>query len=112
MGSGSARSEAGGTPPLRYEAGDVILTLRVQPGAVRSEWAGWYGSHALRLRLAAPAVEGKANRACRRFLADAFSVPAGRVEILRGEAARTKQVIVRQVDPIQWELFRARWAIS
>jgi hypothetical protein len=75
----------------------VTLVLQVQPGASRSEWAGRFGEHALRLRLAAPAVDGKANQACVRFVADTFSVPPSQVRILRGQTGRGKTVEIRSV---------------
>jgi uncharacterized protein (TIGR00251 family) len=49
---------------------------------------------ALKIRLAAPPVEGKANLALRRFLAEAFDVPLRNVRIVRGEASRDKVVRV------------------
>ena len=51
----------------RDRDGAVVLTLHVQPGAGRSEFAGMYGD-ALKLRLAAPPIEGKANAELIRFL--------------------------------------------
>jgi uncharacterized protein (TIGR00251 family) len=79
------------------EDGDaVVLALHVQPGARRTEVAGLHGA-ALKIRLAAPPVEGKANEALRAFLADAFGVPLRRVAIVRGEASREK--VVRIASP-------------
>jgi uncharacterized protein (TIGR00251 family) len=71
--------------------------VHAQPGARRSEVAGVHGD-ALKVRLAAPAVEGKANDALLRFLADAFGVPLRQVALLRGETARRK--LVRIDDPV------------
>jgi uncharacterized protein (TIGR00251 family) len=67
----------------------------VQPGARRTEVAGLHGG-ALKLRLAAPPLEGKANAALRAFLADAFGVTLRQVTLLRGEASRDKVVRVDQ----------------
>lgn len=97
-------------PPFRYDRGTVTLTLQVQPGASRSGWAGAYGERALRLRVAAPAAEGKANRACTRFLARTFAVAPRQVEIVRGAHSRTKTVQVHAVSPQHWEAFRRQWA--
>ncbi|BBE49820.1 hypothetical protein OYT1_ch0246 [Ferriphaselus amnicola] len=72
--------------------GDVLsLTLHVQPGAKRSEVAGLHGE-ALKLRLAAPPVEGKANEALMRFLAELFSVPLRNIELKQGAQSRHKVV--------------------
>ena len=82
--------------PWRREEGDgaahaLVLTLHVQPGAKRTEVAGVHGD-ALKIRLAAPPVEGKANAELLRFLADAFGVPQRAVTLVRGETSRQKTV--------------------
>jgi uncharacterized protein len=77
----------------RESDGAITLTLHVQPGAVRSEFAGLHGD-ALKVRLAAPPLEGKANAELIRFLADAFGVPQRNVLLLRGETSRAKTVRV------------------
>jgi uncharacterized protein (TIGR00251 family) len=71
----------------------VILELHVQPGAKRSEFAGKHGER-IKVRLAAPAVEGKANDALVEFLADYFSVPKRNVRIASGLKSRQKRVII------------------
>jgi len=82
--------------PWRREEGEgaahaLVLTLHVQPGAKRTEVAGVHGD-ALKIRLAAPPVEGKANAALLRYLAEAFGVPQRAVTLVRGEASRQKTV--------------------
>jgi uncharacterized protein (TIGR00251 family) len=82
--------------PWRREEGDgaalaLVLTLHVQPGAKRTEVAGVHGE-ALKIRLAAPPVDGKANAALLRYLADAFGVPQRAVTLVRGETSRQKTV--------------------
>ena len=77
----------------RDRDGAVVLTLHIQPGAGRSEFAGMYGD-ALKLRLAAPPIEGKANAELIRFLADLFGVPTRNIVLLRGETSRAKTVRV------------------
>jgi len=71
----------------------LVLALHVQPGAKRTEVAGAHGD-ALKIRLAAPPVDGKANAALLRFLAEAFGVPRHAVTLLRGETSRQKTVRV------------------
>ena len=73
------------------EGGSLTLTLHIQPGAKRSEVAGLHGD-ALKIRLAAPPVEGKANEALLRFVANSFDVPLRQVELLRGAQSRHKRV--------------------
>jgi uncharacterized protein len=77
--------------------GALVLSLHVQPGAKRTEVAGTHGDGIgmrLRIRLAAPPVDGKANAELLRFLADAFGVPLRNVELVRGETFRQKTVRV------------------
>lgn len=78
-------------PWHRDAEGAVLLALHVQPGAKRSEIAGLHGD-ALKVRLAAPPVEGRANDALLRFIAERFGVPLRNVELLRGAQSRHKVV--------------------
>ena len=74
--------------------GDVItLTLHVQPGAKRSEIAGLHGD-ALKIRLAAPPIDGRANDALLKFVADLFGVPLRQVELKQGAQSRHKVVAI------------------
>jgi uncharacterized protein (TIGR00251 family) len=77
----------------RREGNSLMLTLHIQPGAKRSEIAGLHGE-ALKIRLAAPPVEGRANEALLRFIAELFEVPLRDVELLRGAQSRRKTVRV------------------
>ena len=78
-------------PWARRLADGWSLTIRVQPGASRSEVVGPHGD-ALRVRVAGPAVDGKANAELVRFLAEHLGLPARSIEITRGHASRTKVV--------------------
>jgi hypothetical protein len=69
----------------------IVLALHVQPGASRTEVAGQHGD-ALKIRLAAPPVDGKANAELLRYLAEAFGVPLRQVMLVRGDASRRKLV--------------------
>lgn len=74
--------------------GDVLtLTLHVQPGAKRTEVAGLHGM-ALKVRLAAPPLEGRANEALLKFVADSFGVPLRQVELRQGGQSRHKVVAI------------------
>lgn len=86
----------------REDGGTLVLTLHVQPGAARTEIAGMHGD-ALKIRLAAPPVEGRANDALRRYLADAFGVALRDVVIEHGETSRRKVVrIARPTRQPDW----------
>jgi uncharacterized protein (TIGR00251 family) len=80
-------------PWARRQADGWSLTIRVQPGARRSEVVGPHGD-ALRVRVSGPAVDGKANAELVRFLAEHLGVPRSAVAIIRGHSSRTKVVRV------------------
>ncbi len=69
------------------------LLVHVQPRAKREEIAGWQGER-LRLRVTAPPVEGAANEAVVRLLADLLGVRRSQVTITRGVKSREKTVVV------------------
>ena len=74
--------------------GEVItLTLHVQPGAKHSEIVGMHGE-ALKIKLAAPPIEGRANEALLKFIAELFAVPLRKVELKQGGQSRHKVVAV------------------
>jgi uncharacterized protein (TIGR00251 family) len=69
----------------------VILDLHIQPGASRSEFAGQHGDR-IKVRLAAPAVDGRANEALIEFLAAHYGVKKRDVRIVSGLKSRQKRV--------------------
>jgi uncharacterized protein (TIGR00251 family) len=71
----------------------ITLTLHVQPGAKRSEIAGLHGG-ALKIKLAAAPVEGRANDALLKFIAELFAVPLRNAELKQGGQSRHKVVAV------------------
>lgn len=77
--------------------GCVVLSLHVQPNARCTEFAGLHGE-AMKLRLAAPPVDGKANLALCGFIAEFCEVPRRAVSLLSGESSRAKRVQVEGVD--------------
>jgi uncharacterized protein (TIGR00251 family) len=78
----------------------AILRLRVVPNARRSEVVGVHGE-AIKVKVQAPAVEGKANEALREFLAERLDVPARAVEIISGGKSRDKMVAVEGLETAQ-----------
>jgi uncharacterized protein (TIGR00251 family) len=74
-----------------------VLRLRVVPNARRSEVVGLHGE-AIKVKVQAPAVEGKANEALRIFLAERLNIPAREVEIVGGEKSRDKLVAIEGLE--------------
>jgi uncharacterized protein (TIGR00251 family) len=77
----------------RFDADRNVLciTLHVQPNARTTELAGRHGE-SLKVRVAAPALEGRANTLLVEFLREKLEVPANRVIIARGIRGRNKTV--------------------
>jgi uncharacterized protein (TIGR00251 family) len=94
--------------PVWREDGHVVLQVHAQPGAKQSAFAGLHGN-ALKVRLAAPAQEGRANRELCRFLAAAFGVAPSAVALVSGESSRSKRV--RIAAPQEWPPALAEWVI-
>ncbi len=74
--------------------GALLFDVRVVPNASRSQIVGEHDGQ-LRVRIAAPPVEGAANEALTRCLARAFKVLRRDVEITSGRASKSKAVRVR-----------------
>ncbi|HQU78282.1 MAG TPA: DUF167 domain-containing protein [Azonexus sp.] len=74
--------------------GRVTLTLHIQPGAKKTEIAGLHGD-ALKIRLAAPPVDGKANEALVKFVAEALKLPKSAVNLKSGQTSRRKVLEVQ-----------------
>ena len=84
--------------PITTTPAGVRLRLHVQPRASRTEIAGRHGD-ALKVRLAAPPVDGAANETLVRFLAERLEVARSAVRLEAGAASRAKVVVVDGIGP-------------
>lgn len=84
--------------PITPHPDGVVIDVWVVPGSSRDEVAGFHGG-ALRVRVAAPPEEGRANRAAARLVAAAFGARGGAV--VSGTSSRRKRVLVRGVGADQ-----------
>ena len=93
----------------RFSADRRVLTLvlHIQPNARSTGVAGPHGD-ALKLRIAAPAVDGRANAALAGFIGGAFGVAASRVVLRQGASGRRKLVDIEQ-PPAGAEQVLAAW---
>jgi uncharacterized protein (TIGR00251 family) len=82
---------------IKEQEGAVTLRIRVQPRASRTALAGEHAG-AIKLKIAAPPVDGKANEQCRRFLAKLLDVSAGSVEIIAGDSSRDKVIRIHNIS--------------
>lgn len=80
---------------LRRDGEDLLISVYVQPRASRDEIAGPYGD-ALRIRVAAPPVDGAANEALCRFIAGLCGVAKRAVSVDSGDTGRRKTVRVHR----------------
>lgn len=85
----------------RWDGADLVLAVRVTPRASAASVVP--EADCLKVRLTAPAVEGKANRQLCQVLGRLFGVPKSRVVVDRGATGRLKQV--RIVEPAQVPAF-------
>lgn len=74
---------------------NLVLMLHIQTGAKRTEAVGLYGD-ALKLKLAATPIEGRANAALLRFIAKCFEVPLSQIILKQGEKSRRKLLVVQK----------------
>lgn len=72
----------------------VAISLRVVPGASRNE-IKIEDDGTLKVRLQAPALEGKANKALLKFLAKQLNLPPRSLSLLSGDKARNKRILVK-----------------
>ncbi|HEX8737815.1 MAG TPA: DUF167 domain-containing protein [Pyrinomonadaceae bacterium] len=75
----------------------LVFTVRVVPRASKSEIVGSLDG-ALKIRLAAPPVDGAANEELIKLLSKTFGVSKSAIEILSGQTARTKQVKISGIN--------------
>lgn len=84
---------------IRFTAQEeaVTFTVRAQPRAIKSALAGEVEG-ALKVKIAAPPVDGAANEELIRFLAKLFEVPRRAITILSGETGKNKIVRIQGID--------------
>lgn len=94
------------TTPRSCYAASMKLNVLVIPNASRNEIVGWHDG-ALKIRLAAPPVDGKANDELVRFLAKQLDLAPSEIEIEHGQSGRRKRVLI----PLAEEDVRAALAV-
>lgn len=76
----------------------LMLAVRVIPRARKNEITENADGSRLKIRLQAPPVDGKANQALIKFLAEIMEIPASNIEIISGEKSRDKLLLIRGLD--------------
>lgn len=67
----------------------ITLKIHLLPRASRDEICGLHGD-ALKIKVTAPPIEGRANMALQRFIAKKLNLPSSQVEIMAGQRSREK----------------------
>ncbi len=90
-------------PCLQPRGDGCVLLVAVVPQARKTGADGWHDG-SLRVRLTAPPVEGQANEALVRWLADQLGLPKRAVQVLRGTSSRRKQLAIEKpaADVARW----------
>jgi len=97
---GKTRTKVGGAADFVLPAeGGTYVRFRVSPGAKSTAIKGLYGEGAVRLSVAAPPVDGKANAEVERYLARLFRTSHSEVVVVKGASSRDKLVFVRGAEP-------------
>jgi hypothetical protein len=83
---------------IRETPQGVTLAIHAQPGAKKTAVTGVYGEGPdaqLKIAVHAPPLEGRANQALIAFLAESFSVPRAKIELISGELSRSKVLLLK-----------------
>jgi uncharacterized protein (TIGR00251 family) len=84
----------------RNSDGSVSLFVHAQPGAKRTQVAGLHGD-ALKIRVAAPALENRANEALIEFIAAELGIAAHAVTLVSGARSRAKRFAIRGAHDVE-----------
>ena len=95
-------------PAAPSGSADTILELLIQPRASKTSLVGEHDGR-LKIRLAAPPVDGAANEALIRFLSDKLGVPRSSVSIMSGETGRRKTV---RITALPWDSVLSKLGVS
>jgi len=76
---------------------DIIFKAKIVPGSSKNKIIGAY-NNALKISIAAPPVEGKANKKCIDYLAKYFNVVKSKIEIISGQTSKNKLIKIYDIS--------------
>jgi len=79
---------------------DTLIRIRVQPNATKTQFVGVLADGRIKVKIQAPPVEGKANKALIRFLMDSFDIRESEIDLIRGDTGRDKIVQIRGMTEV------------
>jgi uncharacterized protein (TIGR00251 family) len=90
---------------IQNHSSGLVFKVHVQPRSSRNQLAGLYGD-ALKVKVTAPPVEGKANQACIEILSKAIGVPRSSLALFSGQTSRLKHILLACSPALSPELRR------
>ena len=79
----------------------IILTIKISPNSSKCEFIK--NGDDIKLKITAPPVDGKANKAVIEFLSKSFKVPKSNFEIIRGETSKEKSILIKNINTTKVE---------
>lgn len=83
---------------FKIRGNDIIIKVKIVPGSSKNKIIGLYND-ALKISIAAPPVEGKANKKCIAYLAKYFDVAKSKIEIISGQTSKNKLIKIYDISP-------------
>lgn len=83
---------------FKIRGNDIIIKVKIVPGSSKNKIIGVYND-ALKISIAAPPVEGKANKKCIAYLAKYFDVAKSKIEIISGQTSKNKLIKIYDISP-------------
>lgn len=82
---------------FKIAGNDIVIKVKIVPGSSKNKIVGVYND-ALKITIAAPPVEGKANKKCITYLAKYFDVAKSKVEIISGKSSKNKLIKIYDIS--------------
>lgn len=83
---------------FKIRGNDIIIKVKIVPGSSKNKIIGAYND-ALKISIAAPPVEGKANKKCIAYLAKYFDLAKSKIEIISGQTSKNKLIKIYDISP-------------
>ena len=83
---------------FKIRGNDIIIKVKIVPGSSKNKIIGAYND-ALKISIATPPVEGKANKKCIAYLAKYFDVAKSKIEIISGQTSKNKLIKIYDISP-------------
>lgn len=83
---------------FKITGNDIMIKVKIVPGSSKNKIVGVYND-ALKISIAAPPVEGKANKKCIAYLAKYFDVAKSKIEIISGQTSKNKLIKIYDISP-------------